>query len=69
MSKFANKQFWVDAVDRALSSLAQGILATAALDQVGVLSVDWVQTLSLAGSYALASLLTSIAFRGGAQPE
>ncbi len=69
MSKFADRQFWIDSGDRAIASFAQGILATAALDKVGVLSVDWVQTLSLAGSYALASLLTSVAFRGGAETE
>lgn len=64
MSKFANKKFWTDAFDRCLSSFAQGILASSALDQIGVLNIDWVQVLSLGGGYALFSLLTSIGFRG-----
>lgn len=69
MSKFANKQFWIDTGDRALASFAQAILATGALNEAGVLSVDWVQIVSLAGSYAVASVLTSISFRGGDQSE
>jgi hypothetical protein len=64
MSKFADKQFWIDTMDRTLSSFAQGILGSAALETVGVIDVDWVQVLSLGGSYALLSLLTSVAFRG-----
>ena len=64
MSKFADKKFWIETFDRGLSSLAQGVLASAALESVGVLNVDWVQVLSLGGSYALLSVLTSIAFRG-----
>lgn len=69
MSKFVDKRFWVDAGDRAFASFAQAILATGALNEVGVLSIDWVQTLSLAGSYALVSVLTSISFRGGARED
>ena len=69
MSKFANKQFWVDTFDRAVASFAQGILGAAGLDTVGVLEVDWNQVVSLAGSYALLSVLTSVAFRGGAKEE
>lgn len=64
MSKFASKKFWVDAGDRALASFAQGILASSGLETIGVLDIDWVQVLSLGSSYALLSLLTSIAFRG-----
>ncbi len=64
MSKFASKQFWVDTMDRTLSSFAQGILGSAALETVGVLEIDWTQVLSLGASYALLSFLTSVAFRG-----
>lgn len=64
MSKFADKRFWIDTGDRTLSSFAQGILGSAALETVGVIDVDWVQVLSLGASYALLSLLTSVAFRG-----
>jgi hypothetical protein len=69
MSKFADKQFWIDTFDRVVASFAQGLIATAGLDGVGVLDVDWVQTVSLAGSYAALSLLTSVAFRGGSSSE
>lgn len=65
MSKFASKQFWSDTFDRAVTSLAQGLLASSVLVQTGVLDIDWVQVFSLGGSYALVSVLTSIALRGG----
>lgn len=64
MSKYADKKFWTDALDRAIASFAQGVIATAGLDGVGVLDVDWTQVLSVAGSFALLSVLTSVAFRG-----
>ena len=69
MSKFANLQFWVDTGDRAVASFAQGLIGTAGLDGIGIVSVDWLGVLSLAGSYALLSVLTSIAFRGGAPTD
>ena len=65
-SKFASTSFWTDTFDRALASFAQALVVVAAFDQVGVLGADWVNGLSLAGGYALASVLTSVAFRGGA---
>lgn len=67
MSKYASKQFWVDTGDRVLSSFAQGLIGAAGLDSVGVLDVEWLQVLSIAGSFALLSFLTSVAFRGAAQ--
>ena len=66
-SKYASKKFWVDAGDRAASSFAQALLTTGVFESVGLLGADWMQILSLSGGYALASLLTSIAFRGGAK--
>lgn len=68
MSKFASKRFWVDTFDRTVASFAQGFLASAGLDSVGLLDLDLLNVLSLAGSYALLSLLTSIAFRGQSAP-
>lgn len=67
MSKFSDKAFWIDTGDRVLASFAQALLVTGAFETAGVIGVDWAGVLSLAGGYALASLLTSIAFRGGAQ--
>lgn len=67
MSKYADKKFWTDTVDRVVASFAQGLIASAGLDGLGILDVDWGGVLSLAGSYALLSLLTSVAFRGSSQ--
>lgn len=64
-SKFASKTFWVDTADRAIASFAQGILGSAGLDTTGIVDVGWGGVLSLAGSYALLSVLTAVAFRGG----
>lgn len=64
MSKFADRSFWVDTADRALTSFAQGLIGSLSLDSVGIINVDWVQGGSLAASFALLSVLTSIAARG-----
>lgn len=64
MSKFADKQFWIDTLDRTISSFAQGFLASASLETSGILDIEWVGVLSLAGSFALASFVQAIAFRG-----
>lgn len=63
-SKYANTGFWVDAADRALASFAQAGLASGLLGTTGVLGVDWVGLLSISAGTALASILSSIAFRG-----
>lgn len=69
MSKYASKQFWVDTADRAVASFAQALVTTGVFESVGLIGVDWQGVLSLSGGYALASVLTSIAFRGGKEPE
>lgn len=53
--------FWVAAVERALKTMAQSIAAVLGVGAVGILSVDWVQTLSVAATAGLLSVLTSIA--------
>jgi len=65
-SKFASKAFWTDTMDRVIASFAQGLLGSAGLDSTGLVDVGWSGVFSLAGSYALLSLLTSVAVRGGA---
>lgn len=65
MSKYSDKRFWIDAGDRALASFAQALVTTGAFESTGLLDLNWPEILSLSGGYALASLLTSIAFRGG----
>lgn len=53
--------FWVGAAERALKTVAQSIAAVLGVGAVGILSVDWVQTLSVAATAGLLSILTSIA--------
>lgn len=55
------RDFWVGAAERALKTMAQSIAAVLGVGAVGILSVDWVQTLSVAATAGLLSVLTSIA--------
>lgn len=64
MSKYANKQFWIDTFDRAVATFAQSLAGALGVDQTGILDLDWTQTLSLAVGITAASVLTSVAFRG-----
>lgn len=63
-SKYADKQFWIDVVDRAVSTVAQAAVATLTAGVTGILDVDWVGVASVAGLAGAVSVLTSIAFRG-----
>lgn len=64
MSKYANKQFWVDAADRVVATFAQTFLSASLIGDVGLNAIDLGTSLSIAGGAAVASLLTAIAFRG-----
>ncbi|MEI3845306.1 MULTISPECIES: holin [unclassified Microbacterium] len=64
MSKYANKAFWVDTFDRAVSTVAQSAVAVLTANVTGLLDVDWTQMASVAGLAGLVSVLTSVAFRG-----
>lgn len=55
------REFWVGATERAVKTVAQTIVAVVGVAGTGLLSVDWVQTLSVAAAAGLASVLTSIA--------
>lgn len=55
------REFWAGAVERAVKTMAQSVAAVIGVGAAGVLSVDWVQTLSVAAAAGLASLLTSLA--------
>lgn len=66
MSKYANKQFWIDTLDRAVSTFAQGTLA--AILAAEVISVADLNLAEAAGVGALAaglSVLQSVAARNG----
>ena len=56
--------FWKDAVERAIRTAAQALLALWATDVSGVLAVDWVQAGSVSALAALTSLLMSVAATG-----
>jgi hypothetical protein len=64
MSKYADRTFWVDTFDRAVSTVAQAAVAVLTANVTGLLDVDWVQIASVAGLAGAVSVLTSVAFRG-----
>lgn len=69
MSKYADKQFWVDTLDRAVATFAQAFLSSSLIGDVGLNAIDVETSLSIAGGAAVAAVLTSIAFRGGGAKE
>lgn len=64
MSKYADRKFWIDTFDRAVSTVAQAGVAVLTANVTGLLDVDWVQMLSVSGLAGAVSVLTSVAFRG-----
>ena len=56
--------FWKDAAERAVKTCAQSLLATLTLSGVDVLHLDWVQSLSVAGTATVISVLTSVVSAG-----
>ena len=54
-------QFWKATAERAIATAAQSALAALGTDLVGVLDIDAVAVLSLAGGGAILSILKSIA--------
>jgi hypothetical protein len=59
-----SKDFWVSALERALVTFASALIAAIGTTQVGILDVNWEQSLSLAGTAAVLSILTSIVSGG-----
>lgn len=64
MSKYANKKFWTDTVDRVVATFAQSAVAALGADVTGLINIDLLEVASVAGLAALVALLTSIGFRG-----
>lgn len=58
---YTSKQWWKKALDRAIRSLAQGILVGIG-ECVMLHEVNWIMALSTGGLMAVVSILTSIAF-------
>lgn len=69
MSKYASKTFWIDTFDRAVATVAQALVGVLTADVTGLLQVDWVQALSVAGLAGAVAVLTSVAFRGRSDDE
>ena len=66
------KRFWLGAAERAIKTVAQSLVAVLGVAGTGLLTVDWVAALSVAGAAGLASLLTSIGSAehvAGPQPD
>lgn len=58
---YTDKNWWKKAIDRAIRSLAQGILVGIG-ECVMLHEVNWIMALSTGGLMAVVSILTSIAF-------
>jgi hypothetical protein len=55
-----NLEFWNYAGERAIKTFAQTAIAALGVGTVGLLTIDWVNLLSVAGGAALLSILTSV---------
>ena len=55
------KDFWIDTIERAVKTFAQAAVAGIGANAMGVLDVDWLVVVSVAGLAAAVSVLTSIA--------
>lgn len=54
-------EFWKATAERAIKTVAQALLSMWLVgDVTGLLEVDWVQVLSIAGGAGLASVLSSL---------
>ncbi|QIM19465.1 holin [Leucobacter coleopterorum] len=54
------KQFWLETGERAVKTFAQSAVALLTAGAAGLLGVDWLQLVSVAGLAALVSVLTSV---------
>lgn len=55
------RAFWVDTFERAVKTFAQAAFAGIGANATGLLDVEWLTILSVAGLAALLSVLSSIA--------
>jgi hypothetical protein len=54
-------RFWKDAVERALKTFAQTLIALLGVGGFGIIDAPWFSSLSVAGLAALLSVLSSVA--------
>lgn len=52
--------FWKGALERALKTLAQALIAAVGTERLGILELDWPQIFSLGATAAVLSLLMSV---------
>lgn len=57
---FHDKDFWVDALERAIKTFCQTLAATLTVSTTEILNIDWTGALAVAGLAALVSVLTSV---------
>lgn len=72
MSSYTTREFWQGAAERAIKTFAQALLGVIMGGASGLLDVDWVAALSVAGLATVGSLLTSVAtpdFTAGAPAD
>lgn len=55
-----DRNFWQYSLERALKTFAQAAVALLGTGTVGLLTIDWVNLLSVSGGAAFLSILTSI---------
>nr|DAV09906.1 MAG TPA: holin [Caudoviricetes sp.] len=64
MSALTSKSFWADAIERAVRTVAQSLLALLTVNGISLYTIDWEKMLSAAVLAGAISLLTSIAASG-----
>ena len=72
MSIYATSAFWQGAAERAIKTFAQALLGVIMGGASGLLDVDWVAALSVAGLATVGAVLTSLAspdFTAGAPTD
>lgn len=65
---FTSKKFWIDAVERAIKTFAQALLATLTVG-VSISDITWLDSLGVAATATVISVLTSIASGGVGDPD
>ncbi|WP_049217218.1 holin [Alloscardovia omnicolens] len=64
MKNHFTREFMYDTIERAIKTAAQAAIGVLGTGAVGLLTVDWVNVLSVTAMAALISVLTSIASVG-----
>ena len=64
MGEIATKEFWLAALERAIKTFAQALLALLGTNVASITDVDWQQALGVGGLAFVASILLSIASAG-----